>query len=74
MSTKYEHTPPMLKPWKAKEPVRYETCQYMTSATWPGRCGAPSHGRTYCEDCRNASMIAGPKFHGGLRTNRSEAA
>lgn len=73
MSSKYDHSPPMLKPWKATAPVKHQTCQYMTSATWPGRCGAPSHGRTYCEDCRNASMAAAPKFFGGLTRRGADA-
>lgn len=74
MSSKYDHSPPLHKPWKATAPIKYERCQYITAKTWPNRCNAPSHGRTYCEECRNASMAAAPKFHGGLRTNRSEAA
>jgi hypothetical protein len=37
-------------------------------------CGKPSGEHPYCEGCRQPSMLRAPKFHGGLRTNRSEAA
>lgn len=70
--SKHQYNP--AQPWKSPAPVRHETCQYITAATWPNRCNAPSNGRTYCEACRKASCASAPKFHGGLRTNRSEAA
>ena len=73
MSSKYDHSPPLHKPWKATAPIKYERCQYTIPDRAPELCGEPSFGRPYCEDCRKETMKPGSKFHGGLTRRGADA-